>query len=61
MAISTEEAVALGLEVEGMIKFLTGALRKDADGKPRLDKGETKELVRRMGLLLARVTRDMLD
>lgn len=61
MGISNDEAVALGQEVEALVKFLQGALRKDADGKPRLDKAETKELIRRLGHLLACVTRDMLD
>ena len=61
MGMTAQEAIAIGLEVEALVAFLQAALRKDKDGKPRLDKKEAKELLRRIGSLTALVARDMLD
>lgn len=41
--------------------WLHGALRKDDDGKVRIDKQEASELLKRLTLLAARVARDTLD
>jgi len=61
MPLAPDEAVVLAEEVAELVKFLNGALRKDADGKVRLNPTETKELLRRLGQLTAHVTRDLLD
>ena len=61
MSINTSEALALGLEGEQLIAFLTKALKKDADGKSKLDHAEVKELLKRITALAAHVTRDALD
>lgn len=41
--------------------WLHGALRKDADGKVRIDKAESRQLLKRLTLLAALVARDALD
>lgn len=41
--------------------WLHGALRKDPDGKVRIDKAESRQLLKRLTLLAALVARDALD
>lgn len=61
MPVSPDEAVVLAEEVAELVAFLNKALRKDDDGKVRLNPAETKGLLRRLGQLTAHVTRDLLD
>lgn len=61
MPLSPAEAVVLAEEVAELVAFLNKALRKDDDGKVRLNPAETKEMLRRLGQLTAHVTRDLLD
>jgi hypothetical protein len=59
--LSPAEAVVLAEEVAELVAFLNKALRKDDDGKVRLNPDETKEMLRRLAQLTAHVTRDLLD
>lgn len=61
MPLAPGEAMLLGVEGEELIAFLTKALRKDMDGKVRLNRVETRELLRRLASLTLHVTRDLLD
>lgn len=61
MPISPGEAVVLAEEVAELVAFLNKALRKDDDGKVRLNPAETKEMLRRLVQLAAHVARDLLD
>lgn len=61
MPLSPAEAVVLAEEVAELVAFLNKALRKDDDGKVRLNPDETKEMLRRLAQLTAHVTRDLLD
>ena len=61
MPLTVAEAIALGVEAEQLIEFLTRALRKDEDGKSRLVRSESRELVRRLTSLAEHVIRDAVD
>ena len=55
------EDLRRGLEAEQLVEFLTKALKPGADGRKRLDKAETRELLIRLGSLSMHVARDMAD
>jgi len=61
MPFTTDEAIALGSELIDLGQFLDKALRKDDSGKVKLDPSESKELLRRLTALTAKVALDVLD
>jgi hypothetical protein len=61
MPIDAAEAIALAVEAEQLVQFLAKALKPDADGRKRLSKAETRELLIRLGSLSMHVARDMAD
>lgn len=61
MPFTPDEAISLSIELAELGAFLDKALRKDDTGKVRLDKDESKELLRRLTALTARVALDVLD
>lgn len=61
MPFTADEAVTLGAELVDLAQFLDKALRKDDLGKAKLDPSESKELLRRLTALTAKVALDVLD
>jgi sialic acid synthase SpsE len=61
MPFTPDEAVTLGAELIELGQFLNKALRKDDAGKVKLDPSESKELLRRLTALTAKVALDALD
>lgn len=61
MPFTPDEAIALGAELIDLGQFLDKALRKDDAGKVKLDPSESKELLRRLTALTAKVALDALD
>lgn len=61
MPIDAKEAIVLGMEVEHLAEFLVKALKVDADGHKRLDKGEVRELLQLLASLSMHIARDMVD
>jgi len=61
MPLTADEAISLGAELIELGQFLEKALRKDESGKSKLDPAESKELLRRLTTLTAKVALDVLD
>lgn len=61
MPVDAVEAIALAVEVEQLVEFLTKALKPGVDGRKRLNKAEARELLIRLGSLSMHVARDMAD
>lgn len=61
MPLTADEAITLGAELVDLAQFLDKALRKDESGKSKLDPAESKELLRRLTALTAKVALDVLD
>lgn len=61
MPLTADEVVGLGAELVDLVQFLDKALKKDQDGKSKLDPAESRELLRRLTALTAKVALDVLD
>ena len=61
MPIDATEAVSLISEATEFAAALVKALRKDPDGRVRIDKSERQELLKKLGSLTLHLTRDALD
>lgn len=61
MALTTEEAIKLGLEAEALFQTIKAALKKDQDGKVRVSPSETKAIVLGLTKLAANFTREYMD
>jgi hypothetical protein len=61
MGLTPDEVVRLGLEAEELFKAISAALKKDADGKVRITRAETKRIVLGLTTLAAAFTREYLD
>lgn len=59
--IDPTEAAAIAVKAADLVAFLSGALRKDADGVVRLNPAEGKKLLRKLTDLAATVARDAID
>lgn len=61
MPLTPDEVAEIAKQVADLSAFLNTALRRDDTGKSRIDKAESKELLRRLTTLAAVVARDAID
>ncbi len=61
MALTPDELIALAPEIEELVKYLNGALKKDADGKVRVTKEERKQIGKLILGLSAKFAKEALD
>lgn len=61
MALTTDEAVSLALKAEDLFQTIKTALRKDTDGKVRLDPVEAKKIIFGLTLLSAAFAKEYAD
>lgn len=61
MPLTPAEVSEIVHSLAELSSWLHGALRKDSDGKVRIDKAESRQLLKRLTLLAALVARDALD
>lgn len=61
MPFTPAEVTEIVHAVAELSSWLHGALKRDAEGKVRIDKAESRQLLKRLTLLAAMVARDALD
>jgi len=61
MALSTDEALKLALEAEELFKVIKVALKKDKDGKVRIDPVEARKIIVGLALLSGEFAREYAD
>jgi hypothetical protein len=61
MALSTNEAIKLALEAEELFKVIQAALKKDKDGKVRLNPVEAQRIILGLALLSGSFAREYAD
>ena len=61
MAFTPAEVTEIVHAVAELSSWLHGALRRDSEGKVRIDKAESRQLLKRLTVLAGMVARDALD
>ena len=61
MAFTPAEVTDIVHAVAELSSWLHGALKRDSEGKVRIDKAESRQLLKRLTVLASMVARDALD